>query len=506
VTASEGQSISYGRRISMLADEHPDKVAVIFAPLEGPERYVTWRELDRRSTQVGRQLQAFGVDDESTVVIGLRNCPEHYFVAYGAWKLGALVLPLRWQLPDRERDALLELAQPKVVVADWEGIAFPRITLAELAVSESYSDEDLPDRIPEPGYAIGSGGSTGRSKIIVTPGALARNPTDRPWMVNYRPRQVQFVGGPLYHNSPMGCSTTGLFDDHTIVLMEKFDAAKAVDLIERYRVNWGFFPPTMLKRIHDVPGVREGQRDFSSIEGIFQTAAPCPPWLKRFWIELLGPEKVYEAFGSAEAVGHTGIRGDEWLAHPGSVGKPEGTDLKILDEAFHELPPGEVGEIFMRDTRQTGPTYHYIGAPPARTSPDGLVSVGDMGWVDEDGYLYLADRRVDMIITGGANVYPAEVEGALIEHPKVLDVAVVGVPDEDWGKRVHAIIQPRDLDDAPDVAELDAHVRERLMSYKVPKTYEFIAELPRNDAGKIRRSELAAERAQGWSAAMVRAR
>ena len=165
MTETQAETISYGRRMTQLAGEHPDKVAVIFAPIEGPERHVTWRELDSRSSQVARQLQEYGVDEESTVVIGLRNCPEHYFVAYGAWKLGALVLPLRWQLPDRERDALLELAQPKVVVAEWEGIAFPRITLEGLRESEALSDEPLPDKVPQPGYGIGSGGSTVRSKI-----------------------------------------------------------------------------------------------------------------------------------------------------------------------------------------------------------------------------------------------------------------------------------------------------------------------------------------------------
>jgi bile acid-coenzyme A ligase len=498
------ETISYGRRITQLAARHPDKAAIIFVPIEGPERQVAWRELDERSTQIARQLQEHGVDARSTVVIGLRNCPEIYFVAYAAWKLGALVLPLRWQLPPRERDQLLELAQPRVVVAEWEGIAAPQLTLDDLRASAGYSVQPLPDVIAEPGYAIGSGGSTGRSKIIVLPGAMARTPDERPWVVGYRPGQTQLVGGPLYHNSPMGCSTMGLFDDHTIVLLEKFDAARAVDLIERHRVNWGFFPPTMLKRMHDLPDVR--QRDFSSIDAIFQTAAPCPAWLKRFWIELLGPEKVYEGFGSAEAVGHTGITGTEWLEHPGSVGRPEGTDLKILDEDFNELPTGEVGEIFMRYTDRSGPTYAYIGAPPAKTSPEGYISVGDLGWVDEAGYLYLADRRVDMIVTGGANVYPAEVEGALLEHPEVDDLAVVGVPDEDWGKRVHAIVQPRDAANPPAVAHLDAFVRERLASYKVPKSYEYCASLPRNDAGKIRRSELAAERAAGWTPAMLPAR
>jgi bile acid-coenzyme A ligase len=259
-----------------------------------------------------------------------------------------------------------------------------------LTVSESYSDAPLPDKVPSPGYAIGSGGSTGRSKIIVIPGALARNPDSNPWVPNYRPGQVQFVGGPLYHNSPMGCSTMGLFDDHTLVVMEKFDAAQAVDLIERHRVNWGFFPPTMLKRIHDLPDVRDGQRDFSSIEGIFQTAAPCPAWLKRFWIDLLGPEKVYEAFGSAEAVGHTGIRGDEWLAHPGSVGRPDDTELRILDEDGNELPPGEVGEIYMRDKRASGPTYRYVGAPMSARRPPSRPPTGSSASATWAGWMRMA--------------------------------------------------------------------------------------------------------------------
>jgi bile acid-coenzyme A ligase len=163
-----------------------------------------------------------------------------------------------------------------------------------------------------------------------------------------------------------------------------------------------------------------------------------------------------------------------------------------------------VGEIFMRP-HGAGPTYAYIGSPPAKGTPDGFTSVGDLGWVDAEGYLFLADRRVDLIITGGANVYPAEVEAALTEHPSVGDVAVIGVPDEDWGKRVHAVIQPRDPGDPPTVAALDAHCRERLASYKIPKSYEFVAQLPRDDAGKLRRSGLVAEREVGWTAGMIAA-
>jgi bile acid-coenzyme A ligase len=179
--------------------------------------------------------------------------------------------------------------------------------------------------------------------------------------------------------------------------------------------------------------------------------------------------------------------------------------FRILDEAGRELPPGVVGEVFMR--RQPFVESHrYVGAPPAPTTPDGFASIGDLGWVDEEGYLHLADRRVDMIVTGAANVFPAEVEAALTEHPAVADVAVIGVPDREWGKRVHAVIQPREGMALPTVPELDRHCRERLASYKAPKTYEFVADFPRNDAGKIQRSALTAARASGWTAGMIAAR
>jgi bile acid-coenzyme A ligase len=258
-----------------------------------------------------------------------------------------------------------------------------------------------------------------------------------------------------------------------------------------------------MRRIIMLPGVREGQRDFSSIQAIQSSAAPCPIWLKQAWIDLLGPEKVHEVYGSAEGIGATMIRGDEWLEHQGSVGRPVNCELRILDEAGNDLPPGEVGEIFTRPTETDGPTFQYVGAPNAKSTPDGFYSIGDLGWLDANGYLFIADRRTDMIVSGGANVYPAEVEAALHDHPAIADLAVVGVPDEEWGRRVHAVVQPADPAHPPPVAELDAWARERITSYKVPKTYELVAELPRNEAGKIRRSALAAERESGWNSLMV---
>lgn len=485
------QPVSFGQRIAMLAEEHPDQDAIIFIPLVGEEERVSWERLDRRSNQLARLLAEWGVTETSRVVVGMPNIPAHYLVTIAAWKLGALVIPIRYNLPARERDALLDLAEPTVVIAPWgREINHPLIGPEELIATYEWDDSALPDVIAHPGKSICSGGSTGRPKIIVDP---------RPWAfvpgevvrvgVGMRQGQTQLVAGPLYHNSPFSWSHMGLFEDHTLVLFEKFDAARVVDAIERHRVNFGFLAPTMMQRIIRLPDIEA--RDFSSVEAFFHTAAPCPPWLKRAWIDLIGAEKLYEGFGATEAVGSCQIRGDEWLEHPGSLGRPVGCDLVILDEDWQPVPTGEVGEIFMRPHTNRA-TYAYIGSDPARTTPDGFVSVGDMGWVDEEGYLFLADRRTDLIITGGANVYPAEVEAALSEHHEITDVAVIGLPDEEWGKRVHAVVQTGSTELT--AGDLDAHCRERLASYKVPKTWEFVAALPRDEAGKIRRSALVAER------------
>src|SRR4051812_42925352 len=196
----------------------------------------------------------------------------------------------------------------------------------------------------------------------------------------------------------------GLWLGQTVILMQRFDAAHVLDLIERQRVTFAALVPTAMGRVLRQPDIQ--LRDLSSLQVLFHSAGPCPPWVKRGWLALLGPEKVIEGYGATESPGNAIIRGDEWLAHPGSVGRPAATDIRILDEAGRDLPPGEVGDIYLRRHGRHGPDSYYIGAPPAKQTPDGFTSVGDLGWLDADGYLYLADRRTDLIISGGANVYP----------------------------------------------------------------------------------------------------
>ena len=222
--------------------------------------------------------------------------------------------------------------------------------------------------------------------------------------------------------------------------MERFDAALVVDLVEAHAVTTFTATPTMLQRIADLPDVDE--RDFSSLVWVLQGAAVIPPSLVHRWIELLGAERLYMAYGMTEGVGLAAIRGDEWLARPGSVGRGyRDTEVSIRDPDGNELPPGEIGDIYMRSP--TSGLYIYLGgAPRLPEAPDGFGTAGDLGFVDADGFLTIVDRRVDLIISGGANVYPAEVESALIDHPAIADVVVVGLSDPEWGRRVHAIVAP----------------------------------------------------------------
>jgi bile acid-coenzyme A ligase len=497
--------ISYGRRLTMLATAHPDTTAMIFVPEQGEERTVTWAELEKQSNQIARLLAHHGVDEHAMVVVGLPNSPAHFFATFAAWKLGALTLPLRSVMAAKERDAILALGKPQVVVANWPALPYTTLSADALDHAADLPDDPLPDIIPHPGKSIGSGGSTGRPKIIVDPAPWASIPGQTLLTLLGAPmQQRQLVAGPLYHNAPFLFSHLGLFEEHTLIVMERFHAARVVDMIERHQIQVMYLAPIMMDRIIKLPGVKA--RDFSSINFLGHTAAPCPPWLKRAWIDLVGAESVLEVFGATELVGVTAIRGDEWLTHPGSVGRPLPIcEMRICDADGQALPPGEVGEIFMRRV-DTDASYHYIGAPPLKSDPEGFASVGDLGWVDEAGYLFIADRRVDLIITGGANVYPAEVEAALTEHPAIGDVAVIGVPDAEWGKRVHAVIEPLDPAQPPSVTELDTHCREHLTSYKVPKSYEFIASLPREPSGKIRRAAMVEERESGWTPAMMKAK
>jgi bile acid-coenzyme A ligase len=273
--------------------------------------------------------------------------------------------------------------------------------------------------------------------------------------------------------------------------MEKFDAALAVELIERHRITFTVMVPTMLQRIARLDDVTPAR--MQTIQRLIYGGAKLPEWVADRWLELIGPEAFVFAYGSSERVGTIMMSGTEWSAHRGAVGTPRDVELSIRDGEGNAVPTGHVGEIFMRPLQERR-MFQYIGAPTPEPTADGYYSIGDLGWVDDDGYLYIADRRSDLIISGGVNIFPAEVEAALSEHPEVVDQVVVGVRDEEWGQRVHAIVQPADPQQPPSAEELRSFCRTRLAAYKVPKTYEIVPALPRSEAGKLNRNALAEER------------
>ena len=473
-------TMSIGRAIGWLAERAPDRPAIT-----DEHGSVTWTELDRRTNRLARAYEQSGVGEDTMVTVALPNGIEFYEACIAAWKLGAIPQPVSARLPVAERDAIVELADPALVVGVDPGTYGLRPAVpAGWEPPGELTDDPLPDRVASAWKAPTSGGSTGRPKIIVA-GQPATVDPEQPGSRGMKRGGCQLVPGPLYHNGPFTFSMRGLLTGSHLVVMSRFDAERALQLIERYGVDWVLLVPTMMHRIWRLPEDVRDRYDLSSLEGILHLGAPCPEWLKEAWIHWIGPERVHELYAGTEAQGVTWITGDEWLEHRGSVGRAIGSKMRVLGPDGEDLPPGEVGEVFMMPDAGPGTTYRYIGAEPR--SLDGWESLGDMGYVDEDGYLYLTDRRTDMIVAGGANIYPAEVEAALDSHPAVRSSAVIGLPDDDLGQAVHAIVQ---TDGSVTEDELRTHVAARLVRYKVPRTIELVDEPLRDDAGKVRRSAL----------------
>lgn len=478
----------FSRRIRQLAATDPHGTALTVVTPDGAEQRSTWSDVDRLSEQLARVLLDRGVDPGDRVAIELVNSTELVLLVFAAWKIGAVPVPMRWDLPDWERGRLLDVVAGRLTLR-------PADLPALDAAAQVQPTTPLPDVVGMQTNGICSSGSTGAPKVILTDRPTAwlpamSEPFASAWMPITRPQTILGLA-PLYHTNGFSSLLMMLGGDR-LVLLQKFDAATVVDLVERLRVTTFTATPTMLQRIARVPGIET--RDLSSLEFILQGAAVLPPSLAHTWFDLIGPERLIMAYGMTEQLGLTALRGDEWLAHPGSVGRGfRETEVRILGPDGEVLGPGEVGEIYLRSP-YTG-AYSYLGgAPLLPVTDDGFGSAGDLGHLDEDGYLYIADRRVDLILSGGANVYPAEVESALADHPAIADVVVVGLPDPEWGQRVHAIVAPLSAESAPTPDDVIGYAKQRLAAYKVPKTVELVAEIPRTAATKVSRSALVAER------------
>jgi bile acid-coenzyme A ligase len=484
--------ISFNQRLRNLAEAGPDRPAITCAGTT-----ITRAELLAAGDALAVYFHEHGVREGDMVTIAVPNSID-WFIAYLAtWRLGAIPQPISWRLPQREFDAIMELANPSAVVGVPEGSIEGRCCIPMGFRAPAADASHLPDVISPAWKAPTSGGSTGRPKLIVS-GDPAALDDDAPTPLLLGNDGCLVMPGPLYHNGPGVWSCQALLGGNHVVLLQKFDAEATLAAIAEHHGTALYVVPTMMKRIWRLPeDVREGY-DLSSLRVVWHLAEPCPEWLKQVWIDWLGAERIYELYAGTEAQTATIITGPDWLAHRGSVGRAQPGTVMITDDDGNELPAGEMGEVWLRSADRATPTYRYLGAE-ARTREGGWESLGDHGYLDAEGYLYLGDRAADMILSGGANIYPAEIEAALQEHAGIHSCAVIGLPDEDKGNVVHAIIEaePGSIDEA----ELKAFLAERLVVYKLPRTFEYVSEPLRDDAGKVRRTALRQARIEAMGGA-----
>ena len=476
------EMISLGAKLKQLAELKPDAPAVTCG-----DTTLTYGQFHRMTNRAARGLASYGVRLGDLVTLGLPNSTDFAVACWGLWKLGATPQPISFRLPKAELEAIMDLAQTPIVIARFDHqIDRPLVSIADL-LARSEDESDLPDATAPVAKAPTSGGSTGRPKLILAgqPGVTAREtPEVGGWRLTSQ--STALLPAPLYHNAGFGMMMSAFSVGAHMVILPRFDPEATLAAIEKTRASWVYLVPTMMNRIWHLPEEVRGRYDLSSLQTLWHLAAPCPAWLKEAFIHWVGAETVMELYAGTEAQAVTIISGAEWLEHRGSVGKVTVGEMIAVGEDGQVLPPREVGEIYMRRPEGMPPSYKYIGAT-AKTLEGGWESLGDIGWFDEDGYLYLADRRTDMILVGGSNVYPAEIEAALEEHPAVQSCAVIGFPDDDLGNRIHAIVQTKG---ECDEAGLRAHLSAKLVTYKQPRSYEFVDEPLRDDAGKVRRSAL----------------
>jgi len=501
----------------------PDRVAVV-AP---GGRTITYAQLDERSNRVANLLRSIGLRRGDHVAIMLENRAEFLEVAWGALRTGLYVTPINWHLAADEAAYIVDdcEATALVVSADLGEVldrlrALPALDGRRFAVAgspsgqrravEGFDDYEAAlagqptgpaDDQCEGSWMLYSSGTTGRPKGIKPPatGGAIGAPTGFVALVSglygFGEGSVYLSPAPLYHAAPAGWTNAVHRLGGTTVLMDRFDPIETLSLIESERVTHVQFVPTHLVRLLKLPESERDRFDLSSLQVVVHAAAPCPPEVKRAALEWLGPI-VHEYYSGSEGAGFCAIGPEEWLAHPGSVGTSLLGPVHIVDADGIELGPEEVGQVWF----ESPTTFEYHGDPEKTASAfdeHGWSSLGDMGKVDADGYLYLTDRVTNMIISGGVNIYPREIEDVLIGHPRVADVAVVGVADAEMGESVRAVVQlaERPADDgADDPADGDAEAleqeliefcRARLSRFKCPRSVVFVDELPRLPTGKL---------------------
>lgn len=447
---------------------------------------VTFAELDAHTNRLARLFQGRGVAHGDFVLISTPVGSLMMQAAIAAWKVGAVPMPVSDRLVQSELDAIIEVGAPALAVDTTDRtMDVPRITHTDEA--QRFSADPLPAVVSPQLKSPTSGGSTGRPKLIVS--GAEGDPTAIALLgrvMGVPENDVCLITAALYHNASFSNALAALTLGNTTVLMERFDPETTLRMIEQHRAGWVYAVPAMMQRIWKLPDDVKFRYDLSSVTTFFHVAAPCPQWLKKAWIDWLGPEVIYELYGPTEGQAATALTGTEWLEHPGSVGTAKVGEVSIRDEDGNPLPAGETGVVWLRRGVDEPPSYFYLGSE-AETAEDQWETVGDIGWMDADGYLYLTDRRGDMLLVGGVNVYPAEVEAVSDMHPVVLASCCVGIPDADLGT-VPALVVETATGEMP--ADLEGHLAEHLSKVKRPRHIVATSSPLRDAAGKVRKRDI----------------
>jgi len=488
----------------------PDRLA-----LATPHGDRSYEDLNANINRLGRALRARGLEAGDSVAVMCTNRPEFLEVLYAAQRVGLRFTPINWHLTGPEAGYIVEDCEAKAFICSGD--------LGERVVEAAAAGGPRLVKINTGGYLPGfemyhsvvaaehgadiedplvgtqmlyTSGTTGRPKgVHRTSAAVSALATvnfcgyDEEWFTS---TDAHLLTGPLYHAAPLAFSVAVPFlYGVPIVIMDHWDAVDALRLVERHGITHTHMVPTMFHRLLALPAEERERFDTSSLRFVIHGAAPCPVPVKQRLIEWLGPV-VVEYYAATEGLG-TLVDSTTWLAHPGTVGRPMVPGLvKVADDAGTELPRGEVGLVFLQAPAATKFDYYHDAEKTADAFRDDYFTLGDMGYMDDEGYLYLTDRTADLIISGGVNIYPAEVDAVLLEHPAVGDVATIGVPDEEWGEVVKAVVQPAGgvVPDDELADELMAFCRERLAHFKCPRSVDFVPELPREDTGKIFKRKL----------------
>jgi fatty-acyl-CoA synthase len=489
------------------AERTPDVPAIIMATSGETS---TFAELEDRSIRLARALRERGVTAGDHIAILMENNRQYLEVAWAAQRSGLHYTAINRHLRPAEVQYVLDDCGAVVLVASEQttpvvaSLDLSRVRVRIAAVGEVPSFESYVDVIAavsagplederEGREMLYSSGTTGRPKGVrkALPGTPFGDPSSAPVVVT---RGIEAFGGraggvylspaPMYHSAPLVYCMSMHRLGASVVVMERFDPRLCLEVIERYRVTHAQFVPTMFVRLLRLPLAERSRYDLSTLESVIHGAAPCPVPVKRQMIDWWGPI-INEYYAGTEDIGNTFISAVEWLAHPGSVGRPM-AECHIVGPDGTEVHSGETGIVYFAGGRPF--EYHNDPTKTASIANDkGWRTLGDIGRLDDDGYLYLTDRQAHMIISGGVNIYPQEAENVLAAHPAVVDVAVIGVPDPEMGETVKAVVQLTDAASAsPELAEeLIAYCRAELATYKCPRTVDFVAELPRDDNGKL---------------------